>query len=122
MADLTGLRILVVEDEPIVAMMLEDMLAELGAVAVGPAGTVRQALELAEAGGFDAALLDVNLNGVRSDAVADTLRAQGMPFVVATGYGVGEDVGFGGAILLQKPYRLDEMAEAVRQAMAAAGR
>ena len=81
MGDIAGLRILIVEDEPIVAMMLEDMLAELGCELVGSAANVEDGLRLAEAGGFDLALLDVNLNGRRSDPIAQLLAPNATPFV-----------------------------------------
>ena len=84
---LTGQRILVVEDEMLVLMETEDMLADLGCDFVIAAATNEQALALIEAQHFDAALLDLNLNGVRSYPVADALAASGVPFAFATGYG-----------------------------------
>ncbi len=84
---LTGRRILVVEDEMLVLMETEDMLADLGCDAVIAAATNEQAIALIEAQHFDAALLDLNLHGVRSYPVADVLAARGVPFAFATGYG-----------------------------------
>ena len=84
---LSGQRILVVEDEMLVLMETEDMLADLGCDAVVAAATNEQAIALIEAQHFDAALLDLNLNGVRSYPVADLLAARGVPFAFATGYG-----------------------------------
>jgi CheY-like chemotaxis protein len=81
------LRVLVVEDEVIVAMSLEDMLMDLGCSVVGPATNFDDAMALAECGGFDAALLDVNLNGKRSEPVAELLRVQSIPYALITGYG-----------------------------------
>ncbi|KQU80129.1 hypothetical protein ASD99_00975 [Mesorhizobium sp. Root695] len=86
---LTGQRILVVEDEMLVLMGIEDMLADLGCDVVIAAATNEQAIALIEAQHFDAALLDLNLNGVRSYPVADVLAERGVPFAFATGYGVG---------------------------------
>lgn len=83
---LAGLRILVVEDEPLVAMLIEDLLLELGCKVVGPAGTVAQALALADTR-LDGALLDVNLGVEQSYPVADKLAADGVPFAFVTGYG-----------------------------------
>lgn len=83
---LAGLRILVVEDEPLVAMLIEDLLLELGCKVIGPAATVAQALALADTGP-DAALLDVNLGTEQSYPVADRLAADGVPFAFVTGYG-----------------------------------
>jgi CheY-like chemotaxis protein len=82
-----GRRILVVEDEMLVVLGIENVLRTLGVQIVGPASSVPRALALVEAGGFDGALLDVNLRGVRVDAVADALAARGVPFVFITGYG-----------------------------------
>ena len=84
---LTGRRILVVEDEMLVLMETQDMLADLGCDAVIAAATNEQAIALIEAQHFDAALLDLNLHGVRSYPVADVLAARGVPFAFATGYG-----------------------------------
>ncbi len=85
---LYGLRLLVVEDEALVAMMLEDMLADLGCIVTGVAGSVAQALRiLARNGGLDAAILDVNLGGQKIYPVADLLVEREVPFVFCTGYG-----------------------------------
>jgi CheY-like chemotaxis protein len=73
---LSGRRVLVVEDEMMVLMIIEDMLAELGCESVTAAGTVDQALALIDAQAFDAAMLDMNLNGNQSRAVADALAAR----------------------------------------------
>lgn len=79
-------RILIVEDEPLIAMMLEDFLDILGKQPAGSADNVAGALQLVEAGGLDAAILDVNLRGgEKSWPVADALAAAGVPFVLATG-------------------------------------
>ena len=85
---LRGRKILVVEDEYLIAADLAATLEDVGVAVVGPAGSVAQALELVEdAGGeLDAAVLDVNLGGERVYPVADALAARGVPFVFATGY------------------------------------
>ena len=83
---LSGRRVLVVEDEMLVLMNIEDMLADLGCESVTAAATVDQAVALIEAQVFDAALLDMNLNGIKSFPVADKLAALGVPFVFSTGY------------------------------------
>ena len=102
MSALTGLRVLVVEDEPVVAMCLEDMLDELGCVTVGPASRLSEGLSLAE-GALDAAILDINLAGERSNEIAERLRARGIPFAFASGYGVAPE---GYAVpMIEKPYR-----------------
>jgi CheY-like chemotaxis protein len=84
---LTGQRILVVEDEMLVLMETQDMLADLGCDSVIAAATNEQAIALIETEHFDAALLDLNLNGVRSHPVADVLATRGVPFAFATSYG-----------------------------------
>ena len=83
---LSGRRVLVMEDEMLVAWALEDMLADLGCIVVGPAARVDKALALLHAEAVDLAMLDVNLNGQRSYPVADALAAKGVPFVFLTGY------------------------------------
>lgn len=83
----TERRILVVEDEALVAMLVEDALMDAGFAVIGPARTVAQALELLKADPPDAAVLDLNLAGENSLAVAEALAARGIPFLVATGYG-----------------------------------
>ena len=71
---LSGLRVLVVEDEMMVSMLLEDMLSDLGCSTVGPAARMEPALRLVEAAGFDVAILDVNLNGDETYPIADALE------------------------------------------------
>ncbi|MDF7774720.1 response regulator [Sphingomonas sp. AOB5] len=99
-----GLRVLVVEDEPVVAMCLEDILEGLGCITIGPASRLSEGLALAEAGGLDAAILDINLGGERSTGIAEALNGQGIPFAFASGYGAAPD-GFEDRPLIEKPYR-----------------
>jgi len=77
---LSGRRILVVEDEMLIVMMIESMLSDLGCESVAAAATVTQAIALIDGQTFDAAMLDVNLNGTNSRPVADALAARGVPF------------------------------------------
>lgn len=81
-----GLRILIVEDEELIAMLIEDFLLELGCEIVGPAASVAAALPLIEAGGIAGALLDLSLNGEPAYPVAESLAARGIPFIFTTGY------------------------------------
>jgi len=107
-APLTGRRLLIVEDEALVAMMLEDMLESLGCVVVDVAGSVTQGLALLgdAAIGLDAAVLDVNLGGEKVYPVAEKLSASGVPFIFSTGYGLaGIAPGFAGVPALAKPFR-----------------
>jgi CheY-like chemotaxis protein len=86
-SDLTDKRVLVVEDELLVSMVIEDILAEEGCQIVGPFTNLADALAAAGRGGFDLALLDVNLRGEKVYAVAEILAEQSVPFVFLTGYG-----------------------------------
>ena len=117
MNDFTGKKVLVVEDEPIVAMLVEDMLADLGAEAVGPISSLQRALEVAHSGAFHAAILDLNLNGERTGGVAKVLRDRGIPFIVATGYDSAGGGELGEVSILQKPYQLEQMAAALGKAL-----
>ena len=82
-----GLKVLLVEDEVIVALMVEHLLDDLGCRVVGHAGELAEAFVLAERETFDCAILDVNLGGQRVDPFVDHLKARGAPFIFATGYG-----------------------------------
>src|SRR5690606_28362401 len=84
---LTGMRVLLVEDEVIIAMEIEDILREIGCVVVGPVGTVESAARLAREGALDAAVLDVSVDGEKIFPVAEKLQSRGIPFVFTTGYG-----------------------------------
>jgi CheY-like chemotaxis protein len=88
-AALSGRRILVVEDEAIVALWIADVLAMAGAIVIGPVGFVREALALAERERLDCAVLDYKLPDGTTAPVADLLAARDVPFVFATGYDVG---------------------------------
>ena len=106
---LKGLRLLVVEDEALVAMLLEDTLRALGC------RYVAQALALLEREVVDLALLDVNLGGgERSYPVADALAARGIRFIFVTGYGAsGVDRRYDPLRVLQKPFDEDQLAQAL---------
>jgi CheY-like chemotaxis protein len=111
---LSGRKVLVVEDEMIVGWLLEDMLVDLGCAIVGPATSVNQALAMIDAEAFDAAVLDVNLDGQMSYPVADALTARGMPFVFSTGY--DKDTlrdGYRTFLVLQKPFHPSELGDAL---------
>lgn len=110
-------RILVVEDEMIVAMMLEELLVELGYVVIGPAFSVEEAMQLACENDPDLALLDVNLDGAPSFPVADFLRGRGVPFVFASGYGTrGLTERYVTAPMLKKPFSQEQLQEALAAA------
>ncbi len=114
-----GARILVVEDDMMIAMLVEDMLSDLGCQVVGPASNLTKALALArEDGPFSAAILDINLGVESVFPAADLLRAQGVPLIFCTGYGDG---GLREAdkacTVLRKPYRASELGEALSAAL-----
>jgi CheY-like chemotaxis protein len=119
---LSGAKVLVLEDETLVSMMVEDMLLDLGCEVVGPFAKLDQALAFVEGGEgvIDAALLDVNLGGVRSFPMAEALAGKGVPFVFTTGYDESglPDV-WRGRPTLRKPFMMGEMAEALRKALPA---
>ena len=83
---MTAPKLLVVEDDFLLAFEMETILADAGYEVVGPAATVAKALNLIDANQLDAALVDCNLNGESATAVAITLAAKGIPFAVVTGY------------------------------------
>lgn len=111
-------RVLIVEDEMLVAMLLEDMLVEMGFEVVGPALRLQRALEIAREESFDFAILDVNLATERSYPVADVLRERGIPFIFATGYGSpGLDGSYRDAVTLQKPFEPHQLVHAIASAI-----
>jgi len=120
--DLTGLRVLVVEDEMMVSMLIEDMLEDLGCTVVGPAARLDEALALARDSQIDCAVLDVNLGGQPIFPLADFLREKGAPFAFATGYG---DAGLRevdrGSPVLQKPFRETDLARVLGELKAFVG-
>lgn len=120
-ATLKGRRVLVVEDETMIAMLVEDMLDELGCAVVGPAHALDVALALARGDdNIDAALLDVNLAGQPVFPVADALRAKGVPAVFSTGYGDASlREADRGSQVLQKPFRAGDLARALATALGA---
>ena len=113
---LSGLRVLVVEDEAMVAMLLEDMLAELDLRVAAVAGSVAQALAVlvSERPAFDLALLDVNLRGSTVYPVADRLLALGIPFAFCSGYGAaGVADAYGHLPVIGKPFDVRLLGEAL---------
>lgn len=116
---LSGVRVLVVEDEMMVSMLLEDMLSHIGCTPVGPATRMERALKLVEHAGFDVAILDVNLNGRESYPIADALAARAIPFVFASGYNAGRlRERYRNIPSLQKPFRQQELERTLAAALA----
>jgi CheY-like chemotaxis protein len=110
---LSGRRMLVVEDEMLILMMIEGMLADLGCASVASAGTVKQAVTLIEKQVFDGAMLDVNLQGDNSRPVAAALAARGVPFFFATGNNGPVMMGdYDDRTILRKPFTDNDLTAA----------
>jgi CheY-like chemotaxis protein len=117
---LKGLRVLIVEDESLLALLLEDMLTELGCEVVGSAATVAEAIEAIAGAAPDVTILDIKLGTDKSFPVAEALAARGLPFVFATGYGDGQvDDPWRDRQVLQKPFVQDQLADALARALKA---
>ena len=116
MAQLHGLKVLIVEDEMLLMMMIEEMLVELGCDFFIAASNIQQAIECIEREPFDLCLLDINLNGERSDPVAVTLNAHKIPFIFCTGNSL-IDVPplFSGHPILSKPFSIKDLKFAIRE-------
>lgn len=114
-------RIFVVEDEYLIRMLLEDMLTDLGHTIAAAVGTIAEAKELAQSADFNAAILDVNLDGEQIFPVAEILAARGLPFVFVTGYGEGSlPENFRGRPALQKPFQASKLESALATLLAPA--
>lgn len=116
---LSGRRVLLVEDEALVAMLLETILEDMGCTPVGPATTVAEGLQMvADPAPLDAALLDVNVVGQQVFPVAEALRERGVPFVFSTGYGeAGLPDVWRGHPTIQKPFTESAVREALMRAV-----
>ncbi len=111
--------ILIVEDEPFIALTLEDMLDELGFGLAGTVSQVSDALDLIGREPVDCALLDVNLGAEKIDPVADLLATRGCPFIFTTGYGrSGIPNAHSQRPVLQKPFRMDDLASTLKTTLA----
>jgi len=114
-----GRRVLIVEDESLVAMLLETILEDMGCVPVGPAATVDEGLQMATGEDpLDAALLDVNVAGRQVFPIAEALKARGVPFIFSTSYGEGGlPDEWRGQSTLQKPFTESAVRDALMKAM-----
>ena len=121
---LAGLRILIVEDELLVAMLEEEMLQDLGCEIVGPASTLEEAIRSLRGNRLDGVLLDVNLNGKLSSPVADELLGLGVPFLLVTGYGGsdGDPPALRAASRVKKPFDFNELAKRMTEVFIASRR
>ena len=115
-----AMRILIVEDEPLIAFEVEQSLTDAGFAVVGVAARVEEALAMVEDGALDAAVLDANLHRVSAAPVAIALTARGLPFVITTGY-TREQLpeGFEAGTLIEKPCLPDQIVEALNAALQA---
>ena len=113
--ELAGRRILVIEDSPVVAPFTSAVLDELGCTVVGPAPNMAAARELLEQEQFDAAIMDVHIRGERVFPLCELLEAQGVPFVLSSGYADWQMPDkWQERPRLQKPYTIDEVEEVLR--------
>jgi CheY-like chemotaxis protein len=117
---LTGKVVLIVEDDAIIAEGIFDTLTGAGAKPMRPCATIVDALSLISDKAIDLALVDVNLNGMRSHAVMQALHAKNIPFVAATAYQIAASLG-GPAVIIEKPYTPDKLLAALEDALAAQG-
>jgi CheY-like chemotaxis protein len=118
MTSLTGVRVLVVEDEGPIALMIEDMLEDMGCIVAASAATVAGALQRVAEGGFDFALLDLNLAGESAGPVADALVKAGVPFAFASGYGLaGVPAHLQSPSVLRKPFASAELERVLREGL-----
>jgi CheY-like chemotaxis protein len=102
-------RVLVLEDEPFIAMMIEQELEALGIHVVGPVNNLKSAITLAATSDFDGALLDLNINGDYATEVADRLRVRDVPFVFVTGYERPGGLRYSDVAILRKPFTQDDL-------------
>jgi CheY-like chemotaxis protein len=117
--ELSNRRVLVVEDEMMIAMLIEDMLDEFGCKLVGPATNVPRALELVAKENVEIAVLDLNLDGQDTYAIAEALQQKNVPFIFATGYGsTGLRQEYGNRPVLQKPFQARDLESALAEALA----
>lgn len=119
-ARLSGLRILVAEDEPLVSMEMEDVILEHGGVPIGPFASLTELLKAVEAGGYDVAILDVRLGREESFPAADRLRTKGVPFIFHSSHADRGDL-FGAypeAALCKKPCAPERLLEAALTTLA----
>jgi DNA-binding response OmpR family regulator len=118
---LLGRRILIAEDDPYIALALEETLAEYGLTVAAVARTLKEAIRLARGDGVDLALLDVNLGHDKIDPVADALAARGCPFVFTTGCGrAGLPEAHLHHAMVEKPFYVEEILTALRNEIARA--
>ena len=114
----TGVRVLIIEDETLIALLLEDMLTELGCTILGSASTVEAAIEMLNGTPPGVAVLDINLGGEKSYGVAQALAERQIPFIFSTGYADARlEAPWQDRPVLQKPFGQEQLAEALAAAL-----
>jgi CheY-like chemotaxis protein len=106
-------KVLILEDEPFIAMMLEEELDAMGIHVIGPVNNLKSAIHLAETPGLDGALLDLNINGAYATDVAEKLRLRAIPFVFVTGYEPPAGLRYREVPVLRKPFTPIELRTAL---------
>jgi len=115
-----GVRVLIIEDETLIALLLEDMLRDLGCTILGSASTVETAIDMLDRTRPALAVLDINLGGEKGYVVAEALAKRGVKFVFSTGYADGRmDPPWQDRPVLQKPFGQEQLAEALDAALKA---
>ena len=110
-----SMRVLIIEDEPVLALTLEDLLLDAGFVVVGIAGKLQKALDLIGSAKFDVAIIDANLGGTSASPAASALTAKGLPFIVVSGYSAEQlRPAFPNAVVMMKPYQPDQLIRALK--------
>jgi CheY-like chemotaxis protein len=115
---LSGRSILIIEDEMLILMMIEDMLADLGCESVAVASKIGQAIGLIDGQEFDTAMLDMNLNGIESYPIADALAARDVPYFFSTGYSLTNvKDGYRDQDVLKKPFTFDQLSNMLSRSL-----
>ncbi len=113
-----GFRVLVVEDEALISMLIEDMLADIGCECVDVASSIEGAFDVLTKTEPHFAMLDVNLNGTRSFPVAEFLKSREIPFVFLSGYGARElEESYQGVKMLEKPFQINQLESVIEDAL-----
>lgn len=114
------IRVLVVEDEPLVAIMLEEALRDFGYAVVGPVENLKSAIQLAATERIDTAIVDINIDGQVATTVADRLMERGIPFLFVSGYARELGLRYRGIPLLSKPFTFTDLHHAIERRLRSA--
>lgn len=122
MTELAGLKVLVVEDEAMVAMLIEDMLEDLGCTVVGSIASLAKACDAAATADMDVAMLDMNIAGQKVFPVAEILRERRIPFLFSSGYGeAGLPAEYSASQVVPKPFSQDSLKDKLVRALQGKG-